>query len=250
MHTGNPFGGGDAPTARNRAVDRPPQLAPRATNLPRVADDDGQDPQLQAIDGGGTSAPVFGRRTTPFDQRKYRRFGIEIETDRERFVEEFDAYFDPDGGAILQMMNARTEGQQANAAALLLGTSLRDDDGVSHDWTFPTEPEYEDGEAVTDDEGGPLYEWHDGELLTEQELREAIAEFDPLEVGSSRRRFYYVTDSPRHRVQLGALTELAEWVIGDLARRPTRRPSSSGRGPQQTTRTSGGRRSSKPARRT
>jgi hypothetical protein len=226
-----------------------------------VADDSGQDPQLQAIEG--SAAPVFGRRATPFDERKYRQFGIEVETDRERFVEEFDAYFDPDGGAILQMMNARTQGQQANAAALLLGTSLRDDDGVSHDWTFPTEPEYDDdGEVilyvVVDDEvvpvdgddeaaldAAPRYEWHDGELLTEAELRQAIDEFDPLEVGSSRRRFYYVMDSPRHRIQLGALTELSEWVIGDLAKRPTRRPSSSGRGPQQTTRTSGGRRSGK-----
>lgn len=206
-----------------------------------MADDE---QHLQAIDGGGTSAPVFGRRTTPFDERKYRRFGIEVETDRERFVEEFDAYIDPDAGAILQMMNARTQGQQANAAALLLGTSLRDDDGVSHDWTFPTEPEYDDdGNAITDDEDRHLFEWHDGELLTEQELQLAIREFDPLEVGSSRRRFYYITDSPRHRIQLGALTELAEWVIGDIAKRPTRRPSSSDRGQQRTTRTSGGRRS-------
>ncbi len=228
-----------------------------------MADGSGQDPHLQAVEGSGV--PVFGRRATPFDARKYRRFGLEVETDSQRFVEEFDAYIDPDAGAILQMMNARTEGQQANAAALLLGTSLRDDDGVSHDWTFPTEPEYDDdGEAIlylADDETGepvetevaegeepsagaePRYEWHDGDLLTEVELRQAIREFDPLEVGSSRRRFYYITDSPRHRVQLGALTELAEWVIGDIARRPTRRPSSSGRGQQRTTRTSGGKRS-------
>lgn len=211
-----------------------------------MADDE---QHLQAIPGGGTSAPVFGRRTTPFDERKYRRFGIEVETDSERFVEEFDAYIDPDAGAILQMMNARTEGQQANAAALLLGTSLRDDDGVSHDWTFPSEPEYDDeGDLLrldddpADQDPPARYEWHDGELLTEAELREAIREFDPLEVGSSRRRFYYITDSPRHRIQLGALTELAEWVIGDIARRPTRKPSSSGRGQQRTGRTSGGRR--------
>lgn len=216
-----------------------------------MADDSGQDPHLQAIEGSGV--PVFGRRTTPFDERKYRRFGIEVESDDARFVEEFDAYIDPDAGAILQMMNARTEGQQANAAALLLGTSLRDDDGVSHDWAFPSEPEYDDDDELlradgdTSDNPPPLYAWHDGELLTEVELRRAIREFDPLAEGSSRRRFYYITDSPRHRVQLGALTELAEWVIGDLARRPTRRPSSSGRGQQQTRRSSGGKRSGRPA---
>jgi hypothetical protein len=212
-----------------------------------VADDEGA---LRPIDGGAPDGlPVFGKRSTPFDQRKYRRFAIEVETDTERFEEVFEAYFDPDAGAILGLMNARTEWQQANATAVLLGTSLRDDDGVPDDWESPTEPEFDDdGELLRldDDPDGtdppPRYEWHDGELLTEAELRQAIAEFDPLDVGSSRRRFGFIMQSPRHRVQLKALNDLADWVIGDAAKRPPQRPTSSARGRSQTSRTSGARR--------
>jgi hypothetical protein len=211
-----------------------------------VADDQ----HLEAIDGGVDSGtPVFGRRSTPFDQRKYRTFGIEIESDSERWVETFSAYFDPDAGAILGLMNARTEWQQANATAVLLGTSLRDDDGVPDDWSSPTEPEYDDdGELLRlpeddpDVSPPPRYEWHDGELLTEAELRDAIDEFDVLAEGSSRRRFGWIMQSPRHRVQLSALTDLADWIIGDAAKRPPRRPTSSARGRSQTSRTSGARR--------
>jgi hypothetical protein len=214
-----------------------------------VADDD---PQLQALDGGAPpSLPVFGKREQPLAARTYRRFGVEIETDSDRFVAEFDAYLDADAGAILGLMNSRTELQQAQAMAVLLGTSLRDDDGVPADWRFPIEPEVDedsDGEDYLradpedgEEEGEPLYRWHDDSLMTADELRDAIAEFDPLEVGSSRRRFQYLADSPRHRMQLAALNDLSQWVIGDAAKRPTRRPTSSGRGPQQTRRTSGGR---------
>jgi hypothetical protein len=189
-----------------------------------VADDEGA---LRPIEGGAPDGlPVFGKRSTPFDQRKYRRFGIEVESDTERWTEEFEAYFDPDAGAILGLLNARTEWQQANATAVLLGTSLRDDDGVPDDWASPTEPEYDD----------------DGELLTESELTDAIAEFDVLAEGSSRRRFGWIMQSPRHRVQLSALTDLADWIIGDAAKRPPRRPTSSARGRSQTSRTSGARR--------
>jgi hypothetical protein len=80
------------------------------SRVPLVADDD---PGLVPIEGGASGAPVFGRRATPLDQRKYRRFGVEVESDTERFVEEFEAYFDPDAGAILNLMNSRTEWQQA-----------------------------------------------------------------------------------------------------------------------------------------
>jgi hypothetical protein len=208
------------------------------------------DPGLVPIEGGAPDGlPVFGKRSTPFDQRKFRSFGIEVETDSDRWVETFQAYFDPDAGAILGLMNARTEWQQANSTAVLLGTSLRDDDGVSDDWTFPTEPEFDDnGQYVRldgdppDTDPPPRYEWHDGDLLTETELREAIDEFDPLTDGSSRRRFGFIMQSPRHRVQLAALNDLAEWVIGDAAKRPPRRPTSSARGQSRTSRTSGARR--------
>jgi hypothetical protein len=205
-------------------------------------------------------APVFGRRPDSLGARKFRRFGIEVETDTDRWVEEFDAYFDPDAGAILGVMNARTDVQQANATAVLLRTSLRDDDGVPADWRFPDgplvdddgEPELYDTEGrlwepEEGDESGevpdgvePRYEWHDGSLLTATELREAIREFDVFDDGSSRRRFEFVMNSPRHRVQLDALTELSEWITGDVARRPTRRPTSSRRGQGRTGATSKG----------
>jgi hypothetical protein len=213
---------------------------------------------------GAPGVRVFGQRSTPLAARQFRRFGLEVETDSDRFVEEFDAYFDPDAGAILGMMNARTEVQQANATAVLLRTSLRDDDGVPADWRFPAEPVLDDdGDPVlyvTDDDLGevhewqpedddsdevpagvePRYEWHDGELLTASELREAIREFDVFTDGSSRRRFEFVMNSPRHRVQLDALNDLAEWITGDVAKRPTRRPTSSRRGQERTGRTSKG----------
>ncbi len=214
------------------------------------------------------NVPVFGRRTTPLAARKYRTFAVEVETDRERWDEHFDAYFDPDAGAILGVMNARTDVQQAHATATLLRTSLRDDDGVPADWRFPDGPvvddegrvvyfvvahgalNADDGDPVEveveyDDDGEPVdvppgaeprYEWHDGELLTATELREAIAEYDVLDDGSSRRRFEWIMNSPRHRVQLEALTELGKWITGEVVARPTQKPTRSGRG-----RSSGGR---------
>jgi hypothetical protein len=219
-----------------------------------VADDEGV---LRPIEGGAPpGVPVFGRRATSLDARKYRRFGIEVETDTDRWVEEFEAYLDPDAGAILNLMNSRTEWQQANATAVLLGSSLRDDDGVSFAWTPPVEPEYDDdGEAILYDpdgnvvevpEGEPVpedaevrYLWHDDELLTAAEVAEASQAFDPLVDGSSRRRFQYLMDSAVHRVQLEALNGLAEWIVGEAAKRPPRRPTSSARGQSRTSRTSG-----------
>lgn len=219
-----------------------------------MADDDSG---LRPIEGGvPAGAPVFGKRARPLDERKFRQFGIEVETDEERWVEEFEAYLDPDAGAILNLMNSRTEWQQANATAVLIGGSLRDDDGVPFSWSPPIEPEYDDdGEAILYDADGnvvevadgadppagaePRYLWHDDELLTADEVAEASREFDTLRDGSSRRRFQYLMDSARHRVQLEALTELSEWIIGEAARRPPRRPTSSARGQSRTSRTSG-----------
>lgn len=227
------------------------------------------DDDAQQQPPGAPSVPVFGQRGTPLAERRFRRFGLEVETDSDRWVEEFDAYFDPDAGAILAMMNARTEVQQANATAVLLRTSLRDDDGVPADWRFPDGPVTDDdGEELLflpgeDDDDEPVewerpevaegedepappadaevrYEWYDGELLTATELREAIETFDVFDDGSSRRRFEFVMNSPRHRVQLDALTALSEWITGDVAKRPTRRPTSSRRGQGRTGRTSKG----------
>jgi hypothetical protein len=210
-----------------------------------VADDQ----TLTPIDGGiEPGVPVFGRRTGSFDQRKFRRFALEIESDSERFNATFEAFVDADAGAIFGLMSARTQMQQAQATAVLLGTSLRDDDGVSDGWTFPEEPVYDDdGELLRFDEDPddapppPRYEWWDGTLLTEEELRSEIDAFDPLEVGSSRRRFGYVMQSPGHRVQLAALNELAQWLIGDAAKVPTQLPKSSRPGQSRTPRTSGAR---------
>lgn len=192
-------------------------------------------------------APTFGRRAVPFANRRYRTFGVEVETADERFDVQFEAYFDVDAGAALGIMNARTEMQQANAVAQLMHVSLRDDDGVPFAWIPPAEPEladpddpesdWERTEAPEGEEGEPLYMRWDGELVPSEEL-----EFDVLEDGSSRARFAFVMDSPDHRVQLGALNDIAEWIIGDAAKRPTRRPTPSGRGPQRTSRGSGGRR--------
>jgi hypothetical protein len=195
------------------------------------------------------AVPVFGRRAEPINDRKFRTFGIEVETDDDRFDVLMEAYLDPDAGAVYNLMGARTEVQQAQAAAVLLGSSTRDDDGAPLDWSPPVEPAYDDdGQIIRDEpdsanpEGEPLYEWWNGDLVTAAELRERRAEFDPIEHGSSRRRFQFIMDSPHHRVQLGALNEVAEFVVGDAAKRPTRRPTPSGRGPLPTARTSRARR--------
>ena len=206
--------------------------------------------------------PTFGRRTTPLERRRFRPFAVEVETADERFDVQFEAYFDVDAGAALQLMNARTEMQQANAVAQLMHVSLRNDDGVPLGWLPPAEPELadpddpdsdwlraepaqaeqgegeeEDAEQSAPEDGEPLYQRWDGELVPSSEL-----DYDPLEDGSSRMRFAYIMDSPEHRVQLAALNEIAEWIIGDAAKRPTRRPSPSATGPQRTSRGSGGRR--------
>jgi hypothetical protein len=194
-------------------------------------------------------APVFGRRETPLDERTYRRFGLEVETTGDRWDEFFEAYLDVDGGSVLTLMNSRTDMQQANATAMLLHTSLRDDDGVPSDWLPPVEPELVDPDDPESDwlrteptdeqpEGEPLYRDWDGELRVKGELRE----LDDLAEGSSLRRFAFIMDSTHHRVKMEALNQIAEWIIGDLAKRPTQQPRPSGRGQSRTARTSGARR--------
>jgi hypothetical protein len=219
------------------------------------------DAQLQAIDGGASSSvPVFGKRTEAIGNRKLRRFGLEIETIapakrgqpavEERFVEEFDALFELDGGAILTMLNAPDAMRQAQAVASLLATSLYDLDGVPVEWAQPG-PAREDEDddespalrapaADGEEEGEELFVRWDGELVEFDDLQ-----FDELEEGSSRRRFAYLMRSARYRIRVEALNEIAEWLTAEYAERPTRRPTSSRRGQSRTGRTSGGRSHSK-----
>jgi len=218
------------------------------------------DATLQPLATGTSSSPavpVFGKRTEPLGNRKLRRFGLEVESitlatrghapAEERWVEEFDALFDLDGGAILTMLNAPDAMRQAQAVATLLGASLTDLDGVPLEWVAPDEPEHEDPEddespvlraepADGEEEGEPLYLRWDGDLVTADDL-----EFDPLEEGSSRRRFGYLMAHPRYRIRVEALNEIAEWLTAEYAERPTRRPTSSRRGQERTGRTSGAR---------
>lgn len=214
---------------------------------------------VTAPEASSPSVPVFGRQTAPVT---YKRFGLEVEraADGERWVEEFEVRTDVDGGSIVHMLS-QPEGspQQAAATIAFMGQQLRDDDGVSVDWQSPVEPELdpesvdperpedgpqdflradpEEGEEL----GAPLYLWHDDSLMTEEELREAIAAFDPLEEGSSRRRFAYLSDTQTLRYKYEAIEELTKWLTEGVTRRPTQRPAPSGHGPRSTRRSSRGR---------
>lgn len=199
--------------------------------------------------------PIFGRYDTPLEERTYRRFGLEVEdaTERRRFVVEFDVFAgdDLDGGSLVTMLNARNELAQANATIAFLGHHLRDDDGISVDWVAPVEPEEDPdrpGEWLRDDEptdeepdGEPLYRWHDDSLMTRAELSEAAADLDPIADASSRRRFAYLSDSPRYRYRFDAIQQISEFLTKGVVNRPTRRSTPSGRGRQSTGRGSGGR---------
>lgn len=188
--------------------------------------------------------PIFGVNPEPANTRRTREFGVEVETQVpatrghrphvERHIERFTAYFDLDGGAVLGLMNSRSEMEQANATAVLLGTSLDDLDGVPVEWRLPVEPEYDEAGNVlradaTDEhpDGAPLYLSWDGELSTLDELRQ----LDDLVDGSSRRRFSVIMASPRHRVRIEALNEIGRWLIAEVAGRPTVRSTPSRHGP-------------------
>lgn len=186
--------------------------------------------------------PVFGSREWQPEEVRYRRFGLEVETEGDRFVQYFEVYPDIDGGALYSLMNAHTEAAQGNAVAALMATQLRDNDGVPSIWRMPTDPavrdDYvpsenadEDDPWEKDEQGRPLYERWDGELVTADELT-----FDELEDGSSRRRFGLLMDSTRHRIQYTALAELAQWLVKEAVARPTRRSARSQTGSQPTQR--------------
>jgi hypothetical protein len=206
-------------------------------------------------------APVFGKHDVPFDQRTFRPFGIEVEDDTHRWVEHFSAFTDVDGGALVSLLNAAGELAVAQAVVRFLGTNLRDDDGVSMDWSPPATPEtdpddpeewlraeptddsvvaVEDGELVP--QGEPLYRWHDGSLMTGAELTAAWRAYDDFADGSSRRRFAAISDSMHMRYRIEALSEIAEWLAPQLTARPTLLPGRSGPGQSPGARGSGARR--------
>jgi hypothetical protein len=223
------------------------------TTLPRVTS---LDPTpLPAPD----AVPVFGRAADRKEPIKTGTFGLAVTYRKAgRKVEEevhFDCYLNLDAGAVLRLMQAGTDEQKvAQATAMVLASSLVDDDGVPVDWTYPAEDEYateedpdeldEDAELTplrgepTEDEpdGALLYERWDGELVPWDDLA-----FDELTDGSSRRRFAYVMASTRHRVDMDALAGVQQWLVKQATNRPTKRPAPSGRGPRSTRRGSAGR---------
>lgn len=196
--------------------------------------------------------PVFGRRDDRSQPVATRRFGLEVEyRERGKVVREdllLTAYTTLDAGGILRLMQAQSDMEQANATAFVLSTSLLDDDGVPTSWVRPGIDEWlpadddDDSEPLRGDpteeepEGPLLYERWDGEAVPYDELR-----FSEFTEGSSRRRFSYVMTSAEYRVELQALLDTSQWLIEQAAGRPTKRPASSGRGPQSTRRGSGAR---------
>jgi hypothetical protein len=209
------------------------------------------------------AVPVFGRAADRKEPVKTGVFGLAV-TYRKggRRVEEdlhFSCYLNLDAGAVLRLMQAGTDEQKvAQATAMVLASSLVDDDGVPVDWRTPDEEDYaretdlrEDDEEDVDPEdlpplrgeptedepdGALLYERWDGELVPWDDLA-----FDELADGSSRRRFAYVMASTRHRVDMEALTGVQKWLVRQATNRPTKRPAPSGRGPRSTRRGSAGR---------
>jgi hypothetical protein len=206
--------------------------------------------------------PIFGKHAESFEARTFRPFGLEVEDDTHRWVEHFSAFTDVDGGALVSLLNASGELAVAQAVVRFLGTNLRDDDGVSMDWSPPavpeedpndpdggwlrTEPEGDANATVADGElvpeGEPLYRWHDGSLMTRAELTDAWRAHDELRDGSSRRRFAVISDSMAMRYRIEALSEIAEWLAPQLVNRPTVLPGRSGPGRSPTAHGSGARR--------
>lgn len=230
--------------------EEPGWQAPEEVRQPRRSRSAPQPPE-PAPEG----VPVFGTRKDEEQKpRETRTFALEVEyRERNRQVRAnalFTAHTTLDAGAVLRMMQARTELEQANATAFVLTTALLDDDGVPATWSVPSieEPALEDeddldsralrGEPTEVDPDGPLlYERWDGELVPYDDLA-----FSEWEDGSSRRRFAFIMSSPGHRVELPALIEVSKWLIQEAGGRPTGRPTPSGRGPQSTRRGSGGKR--------
>lgn len=202
-----------------------------------------------------SSVPVFGQHSEPLEQRRYRRFGLEVEGKRrkggpeERWTEEFDCFTEVDGGSWVLIGQARTDMELARATVSFMGVNLRDDDGASMDYGTPAVPELADpddpesdwlrGEPTPEEpDGVPLYLGWDGELYPRAEL----PELDELRDGSSRRRFAYISDAMQIRYRYEALEEVSNWLTEGMTGRPTKRPGNSGRGGSRTGHGSGARR--------
>jgi hypothetical protein len=184
--------------------------------------------------------PVFGVETS----LSYETVKLEVHPDgKPSYREAFQIHTEADAGAIMAVLSARDQLRQGVAIANLLGTLLRNDDGISAEWEPKRNPETgeilpamdEDGYIVKDETTGqPLYEDPHGDLVADLTL------LNPEhEAGSSRRRFAYLMDDPTKRVPLSALTGVAQFVVGRASSRPTRRqqPSTtSGRAAGRTSR--------------
>lgn len=201
------------------------------------------------------SLPTFGQHSEPLEERRYRRFGLEVEGKRrprgpeERWTEEFDCFMEVDGGMWVAVGQARTDMELARATVSFLGANLRDDDGASMEYVFPATPELENPDDPDSDwlrgdpteaepDGEPLYLGWDGEVYPRSEL----PPLDELRDGSSRRRFAYISDAMNLRYKYEALEEVSNWLTEGMTGRPTKRPGSSGHGQPRTGRGSGGRR--------
>lgn len=220
-----------------------------STTLPGMAQD------TDTTDPHAPSVPTFGRHDAPMEERRYRRFGLEVEgrrrpgTPEERWTEEFDCFTEVDGGSWVLIGQARSDMEMARAIVSFMGVNLRDDDGAPMDYSTPVQPELADPEDPESDwlrgdptdaepDGVPLYLGWDGEVYPSQEL----PELDELRDGSSRRRFAYISDAMAIRYRYEALEEVSAWLTEGMTGRPTRRPANSGGGPRQTGRGSGARR--------
>ena len=143
------------------AGDRTPRNCPGGTTtLRRVTSLDFTPPPVDAV-------PVFGRAADRKEPVKTGRFGLAVShLQRGKRVEEeqhFSCYLNLDAGAVLRLMQAGTDEQAvAQATAMVLSSSLVDDDGVPLDWRTPAEedyaveePEEDEGDAAEDEDAEP-----------------------------------------------------------------------------------------------
>lgn len=184
--------------------------------------------------------PVFGVETS----LSYETIRLEVHPDgKPAYRESFEMHTEADAGAIMAVLRAGDQLSQGVAIANLLGTLLRNDDGVPAEWVPPRDEEGmlmvamdEDGYILKDEEERPLYRDAHGDLVSD------VALLNPeYEAGSSRRRFATLMDDTTKRVPLAALTGVAQWVVGRASGRPTRRPQPSPTSGQRRAPTSKGR---------